>query len=377
MKLSHLSAMTILCVAAAAQAQAPSPAPAVTIYGLLDAGVEYVSNVGAAGKGNWRMPANTGTLPSRWGLRGTEPLGDGLAAVFTLEMGFAPGTGALGQGGRSFGRQAFVGLSSPYGTVTLGRQYTMLFWSLLSADILGPNVYGLGSFDAYIPNARTDNSLAWRGTFSGLTLGATFSLGRDTVNAGPSPVGTNCPGQNASDRQACREWSLLAKYDTARWGVAAAYDRLHGRTLGPAPDAVFGGLNSSDKTDSRLSLNGYVMLGSTKVGGGVIRRDNDGNAARPKSDLWHIGAAHPVTPALTIDGALQALRYKDVDNFDSTMLAVRATYSLSKRTALYGQVAHMSNDSSATVSVSGGAPGSNPAPGGSQNGLSVGIRHSF
>ena len=40
MKLSHLSAMTILCGAAAAQAQAPSPAPAVTIYGLLDAGVE-------------------------------------------------------------------------------------------------------------------------------------------------------------------------------------------------------------------------------------------------------------------------------------------------------------------------------------------------
>ena len=372
MTLSHLTAMTTLCTAAAVQAQSPS----VTIYGLMDVGVERVSNVGAAGSGNWRMPSNTGTLPSRWGLRGTEALGDGLSAVFTLEMGFAPGTGALGQGGRAFGRQAFAGLSSPYGTLTLGRQYTMLFWSLLSADILGPNVYGLGSFDAYIPNARTDNSLAWRGTFSGLTLGATYSLGRDTVNAGPSPVGTNCP-QVSGDSKACREWSLMAKYDSAAWGVAAAYDRMHGRTLGPAPDAVFGGLNSSDKTDSRLSLNGYVVLGGTKIGGGVIRRDNDGNAARPKSDLWHLGAAYPVTPVLTIDGAVQALRYKDVADFDSTMVAVRGTYSLSKRTALYGQVAHMSNDNSATVSVSGGAPGSNPAAGGSQNGLSVGIRHSF
>ena len=373
MKLSHLSAMTTLCAAAAAQAQTP----AVTVYGLLDVGVEYISNVGAAGSGNWRMPTNTSTLPSRWGLRGTEALGDGLSAVFTLEMGFAPGTGTLGQGGRAFGRQAFVGLSSPtYGTLSLGRQYTMLFWSLLGADILGPNVYGLGTFDAYIPNARIDNSLAWRGSFSGLTLGATYSLGRDTVNAGPSPAGTNCP-QVSGDSKACREWSVLAKYDSPAWGVAAAYDLMHGRTVGAAPDAVFGGLNSSDKTDSRLSLNGYVVLAGTKIGGGVIRRDNDGNAARPKSDLWYLGAAYPFTPALTIDGAVQSLKYKDVANFDSTMVAARATYSLSKRTALYGQVAHMSNDSSATLAVSGGSPGSNPLAGGSQNGFSVGLRHAF
>jgi predicted porin len=376
MKLPHLVAVTALCAASAARAQAPGPAPAVTFYGIYDAGVEYISNVGASGGAMSRMPSNTGTVPSRWGLRGNEPLGNGLSAVFTLEAGFAPNTGARGQGGRLFGRQAVVGLSSPYGTLSFGRQYTMLFWSLLDADLLGPNLYSLGSFDPYVPNARIDSSIAWRGNFSGLTLGATYSFGRDSVNAGPSPAGTNCP-EVPNDSKACREWSVLAKYDSAGWGVAAAYDRLYGRAVGAAPDAVFGGLDGRDKSDSRLSLNGHVTLGGIKLGAGVIRRDNDGSATRPKSNLWYLGAAYRVMPALTIDGAWQSLRYQCVDDFDSTLVAARATYALSKRTAVYAQIAHIANDANSTVSVSGGAPGSAPAPGGSQNGMNIGIRHTF
>ena len=61
---------------------------------------------------------------SRWGLKGQEDLGGGLKAIFQLENGFDVGTGQLGQGGREFGRQAFVGVTgNSWGTVTLGRQY--------------------------------------------------------------------------------------------------------------------------------------------------------------------------------------------------------------------------------------------------------------
>lgn len=62
----------------------------------------------------------------------------------------------------------------------------MLFYSLLDSDILGPNVYSTASLDVYIPNARAGNAIGYRGTFNGLTLGATYSFGRDTVNAGPA-----------------------------------------------------------------------------------------------------------------------------------------------------------------------------------------------
>ncbi|WP_295957084.1 porin [Rhodoferax sp.] len=368
--LTALAALSALATAGAVHAQS------VTLYGLIDTGVETVSNTATAGRIT-RVPSNTGILPSRVGMRGKEDLGGGLNAVFALEMGVAPDTGASGQGGRLFGRQSYVGLGSDWGTVTVGRQYSMLYWSMMDADIVGPSVFGLGSLDAYIPNARHDNAIAYRGKFDGLSVGASYSLGRDTVNAGPSPVGTNCPGESGSDAQACRAWSLQAKYDTPTWGAALAYDLQHSRTLTSATDAVFGGLTSSAKTDARLSVNGYAKFGDAKLAAGVIRRDNDGSATKPKSDLWFLAASYAISPAWTVDGTVARLAYKDFDNSDSTLVAVRALYKLSKRTTVYAQLGHISNQSLAAVSVSGGATGSNPAAGGSQTGTMVGINHSF
>jgi predicted porin len=342
----------------------------VTIYGIVDAAVEHVTNVGAAGSALNRMPSTTGSVPSRLGFRGSEDLGDGLRAVFTIEMGMAPDTGTLNQGGRAWGRQSFVGLSGSWGSLTVGRQYTMLAVSILDADILGPNLYGSGSLDSYIPNARVDNSIAYRGTFSGLTVGATYSLGRDTVNAGPGPAGTNCPGESAADAKACREWSAVLKYDAAAWGAALAVDELRGGA------GAFAGLTSSTMKDRRVSANGYVKLGEAKVGAGLIRRDNDASATTPRSDLWYLGASYPVTPLFIVDGEVLQLRFKGSAN-KSTLAAARATYYLSKRTALYAMLGHIDNAGALALSVSGGAPGSSPVAGAAQSGLAAGIRHSF
>lgn len=157
-----------------------------------------------------------------------------------------------------------------------------------------------------------------------------------------------------------------------------AYDKLNGRTPASPTDVVLpAGLTSSSKSDSRLVVNGYVNLASVKLGGGVIRRNNDGGATRPKSDPWYVGAAYPLSPAWTIDGTVAKLHYKNIDNFDSTLLAVRSLYKLSKRTTTYVQIGAIRNDSLTNVSVSGGAPGNNPALGGSQTGAMVGINHTF
>lgn len=365
MKIKYIAAGLLATAATAAQAQSST----VTVYGLIDTGLEYVTNVGAAGDGLARMPTLTGSLPSRLGFRGTEDLGGGLKAVFTLENGFGTDGGTLGQGGRLFGRQAFVGLSDSWGTVSLGRQYTMLFWSTLDSDLLGPNIYSSSSLDSYIPNARADNAIAYRGTFNGMTIGATYSFGRDTVNAGPSPAGTNCAGESAADRSVCREWSAMAKYDTANWGVSAAYDRLNG---GPG---AFAGLTSSSLSDSRATLNGYVKFGQVKVGAGVIHRNNEASAT-PKSDLYFIGGNYAVTPAFTFDAEVFRLDTKDSPN-DATLVAARATYNFSKRTAGYATVGHIANSGALNLSVSGGAAGSNPAAGSAQTGLMIGMRHTF
>lgn len=375
--LALLGAGLALPMANAVAQAAAAAAPAVSIYGIIDVGVEYLNNVGPSKGGLIRMPNNTSSVPSRLGFRGSEDLGDGLAAVFTLEMGLGVDSGSLNQGGRGFGRQAYVGLQGPWGTVTAGRLYSMYFFAGFEADVIGPASFGMASLDPYIPNARTDNAIGWRGRFGGWDLGATYSLGRDVVNAGPSPAGTNCPGESATDSKACRAWSAMAKYITPAWGATIAFDRQLGRTVGAAPDAIFGGLNSSNKADDRLALNAYAVFGSTKVGAGVIRRDNDGLAAAPRSNLWSLGVVTPITPLTSLAVQAMSLRFPGASQRNSTILAALVNHQLSRRTAVYGQIGRISNGSSASASLSGAATGSNPPAGVSQSGMNVGIRHVF
>ncbi|CAD5375076.1 putative Outer membrane porin protein 32 precursor; 3-hydroxyphenylpropionic acid porine [Rubrivivax sp. A210] len=362
-------AIAVLIAATAATAAAPAAAQSVTVYGLIDLAVEHVTKVGAAGSGLTRMPSLTGTVSSRIGLRGSEDLGGGLRAVYAIEQGFAPDQGTLIQGGRAWGRQAFVGLAGNWGTVSLGRQYTMLFWSILDADVMGPALYGTGSLDAYIPNARADNALAWKGTFGGLTLGATYSLGRDTVNAG-SPAGTNCAGESATDTKACREWSALAKVDTPAWGAALAIDEMRGGA------GAFAGLTRSEMRDRRVSANGYGKFGGLKATLGLIRRDNGASAATPKSDLWYLGASWAASSALTLEGQWHTLRIKNGGG-DADLLALRAAYAFSRRTSVYAMLGRIDNSAGLSISVSAGAGGSNPAPGVSQSAFAAGLRHAF
>lgn len=358
MKLRVLSSGVVL----AATACAASAQSSVTLYGIVDVGVENLSNVGAGGDSLTRMPNLTGSVPSRFGFRGSEDLGSGLRAVFNLETGFSPDSGVLNQGGRMFGRQANVGLQSSWGTFSVGRQNTMLAWSLVDGDTLGPGIYSSTSLDSYIAGARVDNSIGWRGTFSNLTLGATYSLGRDT---------TSCVGESAVDSRACREWSVLVKYDAPSWGTAFAIDELRGGAGGA------GGLASSALTDTRTVLNGYVKVGASKITAGLIRRDNEGSAATPKSDLYWIGASYPVTSKFTIDGQVFRLDFKDSAN-QATLFAARGTYSLSKRTAVYGTLGRIGNDGTLALSASAGtAAGAAPAAGESQTGVMLGIRHAF
>lgn len=351
-------------------------AQSATFYGTIDVGVENVNNVGAAGESLTRVPTNTNSVPSRLGVRGNVDIGDANKVVYVAEMGFDPGNGTLNQGGRLLGRQVYVGLSGDYGTVSIGRQYTMLFWSMSDSDTLGGGIYGGGSLDSYLPNARADNALAWIGKLNGWTLGAEYSFGRDTVNAGPSPAGTNCPGES-TDPQACRQWSVIAKYDAPDWGFSVAQDRMNGRNVGVSPDTIFGGLNTTDKTDTRQTLNGWVKVGTAKIGAGVVRRKNQGNATVPESDLSYLGASAPLTPKFTLAAQWATLNYSANSDFNASLLAVRGTYSLFKNAELYAQVGNIRNNAKSAVSVSGGATGSNPLAGTSQTAVDFGVRFSF
>ena len=100
----------------------------LTLYGIVDAGITWVSNQ----RGHSAILEDTGIAQAnRWGLQGAEDLGGGTKEVFTLENGFTLGNGALGQGGAMFGRTAMVGLAGRFGTLTLGRQYDFMVDNLV------------------------------------------------------------------------------------------------------------------------------------------------------------------------------------------------------------------------------------------------------
>lgn len=347
----------------------PVGAQSVTLYGVVDTGVEFVNRIGAGHDRVVRMPNLSSTVPSRWGLRGTEDLGGGLKSLFVLESGFAPDSGVANQGGRLFGRQALVGLSGHWGQLSFGRQYTMLFWSTLDSDILGPNTFSSGSLDSYLPNARADNTVAYKGTFGGLTIGATYSFGRDSVNAGPSPSGTNCAGENPADSRTCREWSAMLRYETANWSANVTYDSQRG---GPG---AFGGLSSAGLRDDRLTINGYALLKDGKVGAGWIRRDNRASTT-PRSDLFFVGGSYAITPAISVDAEAFHLRFHDSSN-KAWLFAARANYAFSKRTTAYGTVGYIDNRGMLSYSVSSAAVGANPTASGNQMGAMLGLKTIF
>lgn len=362
--------LSFLAVCAPGVSQAQS---SVTLYGIIDTGIEYVTNVGPHKSSVVREPSLTGSIPSRWGLRGKEDLGGGLSAIFVLESGFAPSTGALNQGGRLFGRQAYVGLSGRWGTLSLGRQYSQIYWAL-PGDTMGPNVYAAGDLDPYLAQPRLDNAVAYSFTSSGLTVGATYSLGRDGVD--PAEAG-GCAGQSPTDWRACKSISAMVKYEAATWGVATAFDRNYGGGGVGSP------LPLSSQTDTRAVIDGYVKFGTATIGAGFLHRINHGEQTPTLfdavSNYWWLGGTYFVLPQIALDAQFGHISVNGGSSAGASLFAARATYLLSKRTAVYVTAGRVFNQRNAAFTIDGGVipPASSPLPGVNQTGAMVGIRHQF
>ena len=368
----------LAALAVTAMASAPAFAQSsVTLYGIVDTGVEYFTHATPTGGSIARMPViGGGDTPSRWGIKGGEDLGGGLKAIFTLESGFSAANGTSQQGSRLFGRQAYVGLTGPWGQISLGRQYSMTVWGMQDSNILGAGgMGGLGSLDSYLLAARFDNDVVYLGTFAGLTVGASYSFGRDS-----SPAG-NCPGQTGNDFLACRAVSAMLKYDTNVWGIAATYDEQRGGA-GATPITVVPGLpgiafTKSKDTDRRYQLAAKLFVGPVQLGAGWIHRQIEGDVQSAITNLEYLAATVPYG-VWTFDAQVSRIDNSKYDA-DGTLGTIRANYNFSKRTALYGVFSYMKNNGKGgiySVSAASAIPAA-PAPGVNQLGVEVGIRHSF
>ncbi len=380
MKKALLFSAALATFASVAHAQS-----SVTLYGLIDEGLSYTNNVATAGvdaNGNAHhssLLAMQGGVAngSRWGLKGSEDLGGGLAAVFQLENGFNINSGALGQGGRMFGRQAYVGLSSAtLGTVTMGRQYDSV------VDYLGPltanGSWGGMFFSHPYDNDNTDNSFRINNSvkytsanIAGLKFGGLYGF-------------SNSPGQFANNRA----WSLGASYAYGGLNVAAAYMNLNK----PSSNAT------GAQTDGTLAFDtpaGTIMPTKQRTGGlGASYAFGPATAAvtATQSVLQtqfayarflnvEANVQYFATPALSL-GAMYDYTHAtfsvDGGQFRPHFhtLGLMSDYFLSKRTDVYAQALYQ-NGSSNTEGLVGvvGAGGASAST--SQFVARVAIRHKF
>jgi predicted porin len=115
--------ITLGCASGSVWAQS-----SITLFGAIDTSLTYINHARGA-QNMWSLGnASNGDLTGTgWGVRGAESLADGLRVVYQFENGFSPTNGRRGEGGRLFGRNAYVGLDDDrLGTLTLGRQYDPL-----------------------------------------------------------------------------------------------------------------------------------------------------------------------------------------------------------------------------------------------------------
>ena len=180
------SLIALAVLGAAASAQAAD----ISLYGVVDTGLAYTYNDEwdlnehvTDGESNLEMASGI-NASSRWGIRGSEDLGNGMKVGFKLESGIATDDGSLTQGGRLFGREASLSLSGAFGTISAGRMggvgssagtYDYVYLIGEAFDGGDFNIWGMTA------SSRYDNMITYETPeFAGVKVTAQYSFDGDT-----------------------------------------------------------------------------------------------------------------------------------------------------------------------------------------------------
>ncbi|CAB3787532.1 Outer membrane porin protein [Paraburkholderia caffeinitolerans] len=382
----------VFAAVTAAFAGAAHAQSSVTLYGIVDAGLTYVSNEvsrqstitqnGLSG-GKAAVGLTSGNVQqSRWGLRGVEDLGGGLKTIFNLESGFNVANGTT-VNSALFNRQAFVGLShSDYGTLTLGRQYDSV------VDYLGPlSATGTWGGTYFAHPGDNDN------------LNSSFSLSNTVKYQSPIFAGFSANAlygfSNSTGFADNRAYSFGAGYEYAGFKFGAAYLQLQGLNSGNANGSVqdlptFNTANLPGLQNQRTwGVGGNYAFGPAVVGLLFTQtrlQDQIANISL-RYNNFEVNGKYNFTPAFSLGAEYaytQGLRNTPASGTSNNLSAhwnqfgLQADYALSRRTDLYGEaVAFVGANNQVgfnVVQVNGTAA---PSTSRSQVVVSGGIRHRF
>ncbi len=302
----------------------------VTVYGRLNASMEYQDNIGT--EGTQKVLQNNA---SRLGFKGTEDLGGGLKALFFLEHRFNVDTGTVT--GDFYAGDSFVGLeSASLGTFRMGRMTSAAYYA--TADYISYHNHDTGtSADAlYTYLGRDKNTIAYLSpSFGGFTI-------EGSVSAAES--------KNS---------------ELKVWGLAGNWD-------GGALQAGFG-YEQNDPGDSQFAIRANYTMGAFTFGGYYQRSD--------VTDVRTFGLNAGTRDA--VRGSVMytmgnwefhgnvgwADDWSNVNDSDAIQYTLATNYNLSKRTKLFAFYTEI--DNSSALGYGAFAPGLDPSS------ISVGVRHNF
>ena len=311
---------SLIALAALAAVGAASAQSSVTLYGVVDAGYSWARDTRIFfGTKNERTRTGftSGNLSgSRWGLKGQEDLGNGLAAVFNVEAGFDSINGDFTDG---FNRRSVVGLKGAFGQVLVGRDDTPIH-GLASGKYQAIDSFSYDNLGGYYvpgPALYTDryNGIHYTGEFSGVSVKA--FAGYDEYKREVN--GVLVPGSKVKGHGV----GLGLGYASGAFSIDGAVQHFDQGLLGGNKNTEFAVAASYD-------------FGPAKLMGHYI-----GNKIQdfPTFQQFGLGVTAPFGAA-TLGAQYAYNRGKDGTGgpkVDGSDFGVIANYALSKRTDLYAR----------------------------------------
>jgi predicted porin len=360
---------TVIAALFAALTGAAQAQSSVTIFGLINNGVQYEAGLPHGSL----FSAQTGDyLESRLGFEGKEDLGDGTRATFRLEMGLDTLNGSYLNGGL-FGREATVGLSSDkFGTFKVGNLGSYEIQS--NTYFLDPQsmlFYCIATLVRGRNFAQTGNGFEYTtASFGGFTLKGQYDLSNEKPWNGNGGVGSG-PGQLGGAQG--RSDGILAQYDGSYFQLMGIYDEIRD------PYGQFSNVYVSSRS---ATAGGNVTLGPVKIFTGYQHL-----SAPDASDYGYFGTGTPTTlPAGTslptvvnhewLGAAWQVNAFNSLTaavyhananngNGNATLYTLAGIHNLSKRTLVFAELAYVHNSATSNLGLGDGY--SNPYGANSNN----------
>ncbi|WP_321857307.1 porin [Paraburkholderia tropica] len=338
------AAIAVAMTATQAYAQSSGNGSSVTLFGLLDGGVSYVSNEG----GHQNIKFDNGVLvPSLWGLLGNEDLGGGLKAMFKLVSQFNLGTGALASTNTIFGREAWVGLESQqFGSLSFGNQYDFMFDSITgshnSPAVAAGGLYAFaaGPFSKLALPGLPQGQLCWDRTAGGFEL--TNTVKYVTPSVGGFKFGALYGfGGVAGAFGADSSMSFGANYDQGPFGIGLAYVSYKSSSQENFPVRNWG--VGAHYDFEKLTLSADITGVRNTFNGGAIVQGS-------------VGASYYMAPDWVLGGEYTYMKGNAyLDNNHAHQISTTLSHLLSKRTTVYVQAIYQRTNSGAPGSSNGGA----------------------